>query len=134
MEYYLIVSTVMMFVGIYGFVTRRNLLAMLISVELILNSVDINFVVFNRFLFPEQLEGFFFALFAIGISAAETAVAIAICVAASAPFLTPVGSGTNTLIVRPGNLKFMDFFRPGLGLTVVILIVSMIFIPIFWPL
>ena len=74
MEYYLIVSTIMMFVGIYGFVTRRNLLAMLISVELILNSVDINFVVFNRFLFPGQLEGFFFALFAIGISAAETAV------------------------------------------------------------
>ena len=71
MEYYLIVSTVMMFVGIYGFVTRRNLLAMLISVELILNSVDINFVVFNRFLFP---------LFAIGISAAETAVAIAIII------------------------------------------------------
>ena len=60
MEYYLIVSTIMMFVGIYGFVTRRNLLAMLISVELILNSVDINFVVFNRFLFPGQLEGFFF--------------------------------------------------------------------------
>ena len=76
MEYYLIVSTVMMFVGIYGFVTRRNLLAMLISVELILNSADINFVVF----FPEQLEGFFFALFAIGISAAETAVAIAIII------------------------------------------------------
>jgi NAD(P)H-quinone oxidoreductase subunit 4L len=67
MEYYLIVSTIMMFVGIYGFVTRRNLLAMLISVELILNSVDINFVVFNRFLFPGQLEGFFFALFAIAI-------------------------------------------------------------------
>lgn len=63
-----------------------------------------------------------------------TAAAIAICVAASSPFLSPVGSGTNTLIVRPGNLKFMDFFRPGLGLTVVILIVSMIFIPIFWPL
>ena len=41
MEYYLVLSTIMMFVGIYGFVTRRNLLAMLISVELILNSVDI---------------------------------------------------------------------------------------------
>ena len=79
MEYYLIVSTIMMFAGIYGFVTRRNLLAMLISVELILNSVDINFVVFNRFLFPEHLEGFFFTLFAIGISAAET-VAIAIII------------------------------------------------------
>ena len=78
MELYLVVSTFMMFVGIYGFFTRRNLLAMLISVELILNSVDINFAVFNRFLFPGQLEGFFFALFAIGVSAAETAVAIAI--------------------------------------------------------
>lgn len=80
MEYYLIVSTIMMFAGIYGFFSRRNLLAILISIELILNSVDINFVVFNRFLFPDQLEGFFFAMFAIGISAAETAVAIAIII------------------------------------------------------
>ena len=80
MELYLVVSTFMMFVGIYGFFTRRNLLAMLISVELILNSVDINFAVFNRFLFPGQLEGFFFALFAIGVSAAETAVAISIII------------------------------------------------------
>ena len=72
MEYYLVVSTFMMFAGIYGFFTRRNLLAMLISVELILNSVDINFAVFNRYLFPEELEGFFFA--------AETAVAIAIII------------------------------------------------------
>ena len=59
---------------------RRNLLAMLISVELILNSVDINFAVFNRYLFPNELEGVFFALFAIGVSAAETAVAIAIII------------------------------------------------------
>ena len=79
-ELYLVVSTVMMFVGIYGFFTRRNLVAMLISVELILNSVDINFAVFNRFLFPGQLEGFFIALFAIGVSAADTAVAIAIII------------------------------------------------------
>ena len=62
MEYYLVVSTFMMFAGIYGFFTRRNLLAMLISVELILNSVDINFAVFNRFLFPNELEGVFFAI------------------------------------------------------------------------
>ena len=80
MEYYLVISTILMFVGVYGFFTRRNLLAMLISIELILNSVDINLAVFNRFLFPGQLEGFFFALFAIGISAAETAVAIAIII------------------------------------------------------
>ena len=66
--------------GIYGFITRRNLLAVLISIELILNSVDINFAVFNRYLFPEQMEGFFFTLFAIGVSACETAVAIAIII------------------------------------------------------
>jgi NADH-quinone oxidoreductase subunit K len=45
-----------------------------------LNSVDINFVVFNRYLFPAQQEGMFFTLFAIAIAAAETAVAIAIII------------------------------------------------------
>ena len=80
LEYYLIVSTILMFVGIYGFFIRRNLLTILISVELILNAVDINFAAFNRFLFPDQFEGYFFTLFAIGISAAETAIAIAIII------------------------------------------------------
>ncbi len=80
MEWYLVLSTFMMFAGIYGFFTRRNLLTMLISIELILNSVDINFAVFNCYLFPERLEGVFFTIFAIGVSAAETAVAIAIII------------------------------------------------------
>lgn len=80
MEWYLVLSTFMMFAGVLGFFIRRNLLTMLISIELILNSVDINFAVFNRFLFPEQLEGVFFTIFAIGVSAAETAVAIAIII------------------------------------------------------
>ena len=57
---YLVVSTIMFFAGVYGFVTRKNMLAMLISLELMLNAVDINFVVFNRYLYPEALEGFFF--------------------------------------------------------------------------
>ena len=77
MEYYLVVSTFMMFAGIYGFFTRRNLLAMLISVELILNSVDINFAVFNRYLFPEELEGFFFSFSAIGRRPPKTSVVVA---------------------------------------------------------
>ena len=77
MEYYLIVSAIMFFAGIYGFFTRRNTLAILISIELILNATDINFAVFNRFLFPGGLEGYFFS---IAISAAETAVAIAIMI------------------------------------------------------
>ncbi len=80
MEYYLVISMVMMAIGIFGFVTRKNLLGILISVELMLNSTDINFAVFNRYLFPEHLEGMFFTVFSIGISAAETAVAIAIII------------------------------------------------------
>ena len=78
--YYLILSTVMMFAGIYGFFTRRNLLDTLISVELMLNATNINFAVFNRYLFPDHLEGHFFSLFGIAIAAAETAVAIAIII------------------------------------------------------
>ena len=80
LEYYLIVSTIMLFAGIFGFFIRRNTLGMLISVELILNATDINFAVFNRFLVPDGLEGYFFSLFSIAISAAETAIAIAIMI------------------------------------------------------
>ena len=78
--YYLIVSAVMFFAGVYGFISRKNMLAILISLELMLNAVDINFVVFNRYLYPGALEGFFFTLFAVGIAAAETAIAIAIII------------------------------------------------------
>ncbi|MBJ2195406.1 MAG: NADH-quinone oxidoreductase subunit NuoK [Muribaculaceae bacterium] len=78
--YYLIPSLFMFCCGVYGFITRRNMIAILISLELMLNSVDINFVVFNRFLFPGEMEGMFFSLFAIGLAAAETALAIAIII------------------------------------------------------
>lgn len=78
--YYLIPSLVMFACGVYGFITRKNMIAMLISLELMLNSVDINFAVFNRFLYPASREGMFFTLFAIAIAAAETAVAIAIII------------------------------------------------------
>ena len=80
MSHYLIVSTLMFFIGIYGFITRKNMIAMLISLELVINAVDINFVVFNRYLYPGQLEGMFFTLFSIAITAAETAVALAIII------------------------------------------------------
>lgn len=66
--------------GVYGFVTRKNMIALLISLELMLNSADLNFVIFNRFLYPGSMEGMVFTLFAIAIAAAETAIAIAIIV------------------------------------------------------
>ena len=78
--HYLVISTIKMFCGIYGFFTRKNLLALLISVELMLNATNINFAVFNRYLFPDHLEGHFCSLFGIAIAAAETAVAIAIII------------------------------------------------------
>ena len=78
--YYLVPSLVMFCCGVYGFVTRKNMIAMLISLELMLNAVDINFVVFNRYLFPSSMEGWMFTLFGIAIAAAETALAIAIII------------------------------------------------------
>lgn len=77
---YFVLSALLFFIGVYGFVTRRNLIAMLISVELVLNAVDINFATFNRLLFPGEFEGFFMTLFSMGVSAAESAVAIAIVI------------------------------------------------------
>lgn len=77
---YLVPSLIMFACGVYGFITRKNLIAILVSLELMLNSVDLNFVIFNRFLFPGSLEGMFFTLFSIGIAAAETALAIAIVI------------------------------------------------------
>ncbi len=73
-------SAILFFIGVFGFVTRRNLIAMLISIEFVLNAVDLNFAVINRYFFPEQFEGMFFTLFSIGVSAAETAVALAIII------------------------------------------------------
>lgn len=76
----LIVSTTLFFIGMFGLFTRRNMITMLMSVELILNSVNINFVTFNKYLFPEKLDGVFFTIFIITIAAAEAAVAIAIII------------------------------------------------------
>jgi NADH:ubiquinone oxidoreductase subunit K len=78
--HFLVVSTLMFFIGIYGFLTRRNLITLLMSIELILNAVNINFVVFNRYLYPDQLQGQFFALFIVAIAAAEASVAIALII------------------------------------------------------
>ena len=75
-QYFLIVSTIMFFVGVCGFIIRRNLITILMSVELILNAININFLVFNRYLFPHQLQGNFFALIVVAVAAAEASVAI----------------------------------------------------------
>jgi NADH:ubiquinone oxidoreductase subunit K len=80
LSHILFVSTALFCIGMYGLFTRRNLITLLMSVELILNSVNINFVAFNKYLFPDKLDGVFFSLFIITIAAAEAAVAIAIII------------------------------------------------------
>jgi len=76
----LFISTALFFIGVFGFFTRRNLITMLMGVELILNSVNLNFIAFNKYLWPDKLEGLFFTIFIIAIAAAEAAVAIAIII------------------------------------------------------
>ena len=72
-EYFFILSGLLFFIGVFGFITRRNLV-------LVLNAVDLNFAAFNRLLFPAGQEGMIFTLFSIGVSAAESAVALAIII------------------------------------------------------
>lgn len=80
LEYFLIVSSLMFFIGVFGFITRKNLITILMSIELILNSVNINFVAFNRYLYADKMDGTLFSLFIIAVAAAEAAVAIAIII------------------------------------------------------
>ena len=76
----LFVSTALFFIGLYGLFTRRNMITLLMAVELILNSVNINFIAFNKYLYPAKLDGVFFTIFIISVAAAEAAVAIAIII------------------------------------------------------
>ena len=80
LNHVLFLSTDLFFLGVYGFLTRRNVITMLMSVELLLNSVNINFIAFNKYLYADKLDGVFFTLFLIAIAAAEAAVAIAIII------------------------------------------------------
>ena len=57
-EFYFVLSALLFFIGVYGFISRRNLIAMLISVELILNAVEINFAAFNPSAVPAPFRGF----------------------------------------------------------------------------
>lgn len=80
LDYLLILSTVVFFTGLLGMLIRRNLITMLMGIELMLNAVNINFVAFNHYLYPHRLEGHFFSLLIMAIAAAEAAVAIALII------------------------------------------------------
>ncbi len=75
---YLTISLLLFFLGIYGMVRHRSFIGMLISSEFILNGASLNFVAFNRFLAPNPAVGQIFALFIMGLAAAESAIIVSI--------------------------------------------------------
>lgn len=75
---YLFVSTALLTLGIFGFLLRRNLIAVLISLELVLNSASINFLAINRFCLQDKSLGQIFTIFIIALAAAEVCVALSL--------------------------------------------------------
>ncbi|MEL7565021.1 MAG: NADH-quinone oxidoreductase subunit NuoK [Dehalobacterium sp.] len=80
LEHYLLLAAALFCIGLFGAVAKKNAVAVLMGIELILNSVNINLVAFNRFLAPSQLVGHVFAIFVIVVAAAEVAVGLAIVI------------------------------------------------------
>lgn len=78
LSHYLTLSAIIFSIGLYGVLTRRNALGILLSIELMLNSVNINLVAFSHFITPALLAGQIFTIFTITIAAAEAAVGLAI--------------------------------------------------------
>jgi NAD(P)H-quinone oxidoreductase subunit 4L len=76
--HYLILASILFCLGIFGLLTRRNAIGVLMSIELMFNAVNINFVAFSRFIAPQYLTGQIFSIFVITIAAAEAAVGLAI--------------------------------------------------------
>lgn len=80
LEHYLALSAILFAIGVYGVLTRRNAVGVLMSTELVLNAVNINFIAFNHFKHPEALGGQIFSIFVITLAAAEASVGMALVV------------------------------------------------------
>jgi NAD(P)H-quinone oxidoreductase subunit 4L len=78
MEWYLILAAVLFAIGIFGVITRRNTIGILMSLELMFNAVNINLATFNRFTGSDGLTGQIFAIFVLVVAAAEAVVGLAI--------------------------------------------------------
>ena len=81
LEHYLIIAAILFVIGLYGALTRRNAVIILMCIELMLNAVNITMVAFSRYVVPELLTGQVFAIFIMVVAAAEVAVGLAIILA-----------------------------------------------------
>ena len=80
LTHYLVVAAVLFSTGIFTMTTKRNAIGILIGVELVLNSANVNLVAFDRYLGPGRIDGQIMALFVIVLAAAEAALAVGICI------------------------------------------------------
>jgi len=81
LEHYIILSAILFSIGLYGVLAKRNVIIILISIELMLNAVNVAMVAFSRYIVPLLLTGQVFAIFIIVVAAAEAAVGLAIIIA-----------------------------------------------------
>ena len=81
LQHYLILGGILFAIGLYGALAKRNAIVILMSIELMLNAVNIELVAFSRFITPVLLTGQVFAIFIIVVAAAEAAVGLAIIMA-----------------------------------------------------
>ncbi|MFN8496540.1 MAG: NADH-quinone oxidoreductase subunit NuoK [Anaerolineae bacterium] len=81
LQWYLIVAAALFSIGLFGALVRRNAVAILMGVELMLNAVNINLVAFWRYITPTNMNGQVFAIFIIALAAAEAAVGLALFIA-----------------------------------------------------
>jgi len=80
MSWYLLFAAALFSIGLYGVMARRNAVAILMSVELLLNAVNINLVTFWRYLTPDRSIGLAWAVFVLAVAAAEAAVGLALII------------------------------------------------------
>lgn len=78
MFWYLALAAILFATGLFGVITRRNLIGILMSLELMFNAANINFVTFNNYIGPESMTGQMFAVFVVVVAAAEAVVGLAI--------------------------------------------------------
>lgn len=81
LSWYLTVAAILFSLGLYGALARRNAIAILMGIELMLNAVNINLVAFWRYITPQEFTGQVFAIFVITVAAAEAAIGLALIIA-----------------------------------------------------
>ncbi len=81
LEHYLVLSAILFAIGLYGALAKRNTIAILLCIEIMLNAVNIALVAFSRYVAPQMLTGHVFVIFIMAVAAAEAAVGVAIIMA-----------------------------------------------------